>query len=117
MVDFIVECSYREHTVKKEEVEWKLYINGAANRGVTSAEIVLKGLNRVFIEYVLRLAFKVTNNIVEYRALSKGLDLAREMKPKKLNVNSDSQLVTSQDSGQFETKEEKMVKYQKKVQE
>lgn len=38
------------------------------------------------IEYALGLALKVTNNMTEYKALSKGLDLVREMKSKKLSV-------------------------------
>lgn len=52
-----------------------------------------KGLDRVIIKYALRLTFKVTNNTVEYEALMKGLDLAKEMKPKRLNMCSDLQLV------------------------
>lgn len=40
----------------------------------------------------MKLAFKVTNNMEKYETLSKGLDIAKEIKPKKLNVYSDSQL-------------------------
>lgn len=58
----------------------------------------------------------MTNNMAEYEALSKDLDLAKVMKPRKLSIHIDSQLLISQVSSQFEVKEEKMAEYQKRVQ-
>lgn len=52
--------------------------------------------DQILIEYALRLAFKVINNIAKYKVLSKSLDLVREMKPKKLNMYSNSQLLVRQ---------------------
>lgn len=96
MADFITKCSYEEQAVEEGKIEWKLYIDGTTSKGT---KIVLKRPYGVVIEYVLRLAFKVTNNMVEYRTLSNGLDLAREMKPKKLSVYSNSQMVIGQVNG------------------
>lgn len=50
--------------------------------------MVLKGPDGITIEYVLKLAFKATNNMAEYKALLKGLDLAWEIKSNKLQVYS-----------------------------
>lgn len=77
---------------------------------IGGTKIVLKGPYGFTIEFALRLAFKITNNITKYEALSKGLDLAKEMKHRKLNVPNDSQLVIGQINSQFEIKEEKMAK-------
>lgn len=44
-------------------------------KNARSAWIVLKSLDRVTIEYALRLEFKATNDIAKYEALPKGLYL------------------------------------------
>lgn len=49
--------------------------------------------------------------MAKYEALSKGLDLAREINAMKLCVHNDSLLVIGQVRGQFKAKEEKMAKY------
>lgn len=67
-----------------------MYIDRASCKGVKGAGVVLKGPDGLVIEYTLRLVCKATNNITDYGALSKGLDLVRKIKPKKLNVYSDS---------------------------
>lgn len=113
--DFITECSYKIQVVEGEEAEWKLYIDGASSKGVGGARVVLKGPNRVVIKYALRSVFKVTNNMAQYEALSKGLDLVKEIKPRKFCIYNDSQLIVSQVNGQFETKKEKMAKYQRRI--
>lgn len=43
--------------------------------------------------------------------------MVKGMKPKKLNVYSDSQLIVGQVCGPFKVKEGKMAKYQKRIQE
>lgn len=73
--------------------------------------VVLKRPDDIVIEYALRLTFKVANNMVEYEVLSKGLDLVKEMKPKKLNIYSNSQLLVGFVGGQFKAKKENMAKY------
>lgn len=103
--------------MEDNETKWRLYIDRVSCKGTRGAGIVLKGPNTIIIKYTLRLVFKSTNNVAEYKTLIKGLDLAKEMKPRRLNIYGDSQLVIGQISGQFEAKEGKMAKYQRKVQE
>lgn len=59
--------------------------------------------------------FKVTNNMVKYEMMCKGLKLFREIKPRKLSVYHDFQLIIGQVNGQFKAKEEKRAKYQQRV--
>lgn len=76
--------------MKDNEVEWKLCVNRALCKSARGARVVLKGLDRVIIEYALRLAFKATNNMEKYEALVKVLDLAKGMKHRRLNMYSDT---------------------------
>lgn len=93
MANFINEwyCPDLSREAKKDE--WKLYINGADNKRFKGTRIALKGSNGVTVEYALKLSFKVINNVAEYGMLMERLDLAKEMKSKKLNVYNDSPLI------------------------
>lgn len=72
--------------MEDHKAEWRVHVDRALCNGANSVEIVLKGLDEVNIKFALMLAFKATNNMEKYEALIKGLDLAKEMKPRKLNV-------------------------------
>lgn len=91
-----------------------MHIDGASDRENRGVGIILKRSNGVTIKYSLKLEFKTTNNITEYEALVKRLELAKGMKPEKLRVYNNSLLVIGQVSGQFKSKKEKTAKYQKK---
>lgn len=56
------------------------------------------------ISYALRLAFKVTNNEAEYKAMIIGLKLAWEIGINDICVYSDSQLVINQVTREFQAK-------------
>lgn len=47
---------------------------------------------------------ETTNNQAEYQAVVKGLQLAKQFKPKEIEVRLDSELVASQLSGEFKLK-------------
>ena len=55
--------------------------------------------------------FQATNNEAEYEALIAGLQLARSMKVKPLQVLVDSLLITNHFNGSYIVKGEKLVKY------
>lgn len=65
--------------------------------------------------YTLRFDFKVSNNEARYEALIAGLDLARELVVEVIEVFSDPILIVNQVIGEFQVKEERMVKYLKKA--
>jgi ribonuclease HI len=63
----------------------------------------------------LRFNFKASNNQAEYEAFIADMKLASEMEAKHLQVKSDSQLVVSQVQGNFQAKDEQLIKYLTKV--
>ena len=59
----------------------------------------------------MKFNFKASNNQAEYEDLLAGMSLASEMEAKHLQVRSDSQLVVSQVQGDFQAKDEQLIKY------
>ena len=51
---------------------------------------------------------ETTNNVAEYRALLLGLDLARELGVRELEIVNDSQLVARQLTGEYRVKKEEL---------
>lgn len=67
-----------------------MYVDEASSKGFGGIGIVLKGSNGVSIEYALKLFFIAINNVIKYKVLVKGYDLAKKIEHKKLNVYNDS---------------------------
>ena len=63
------------------------------------------------IEQALTLSFKASNNGAEYEALIAGLNSAKILEAQRIVVFSDSQLVTSQLSGDYQAWDDKMAAY------
>ncbi|XP_070019486.1 uncharacterized protein [Nicotiana sylvestris] len=59
----------------------------------------------------------ITNNEVEYEAMSAGLELARELGIYQIIIKSDSQLMVNQMVGTYTTREARMQQYLEKVRE
>ncbi|KAI5335574.1 hypothetical protein L3X38_025707 [Prunus dulcis] len=69
------------------------------------------------LEQAITLGCPASNSEAEYEALLAGLCLAKELSIKKLAIYSDSQLITSQASGEYMAKHPRMILYLDKVQE
>lgn len=67
------------------------------------------------MEHSLVFKFRVSNNQAEYEALIAGLELARDMGSQKLTCRTDSQLVVGQMNGNFQVKEDNLLKYYHKA--
>lgn len=67
--------------------------------------------------YTICLTFLTSNNEAEYKALIVGLMVASDMQASRIKVSTDSQLIANQINGSFETREEGMARYLKKVKE
>ena len=65
-------------------------IDGSATKKVGGARIVLISLEREILKYAVRLQFSTTNNEAEYKALLRGLNLAKALKAKNLIVQANS---------------------------
>jgi len=103
----------------REEIPhaWLLSVDGSSNLNGNGAGIILEGPNDLLIEKSLRFEFKASNNQTEYEALITGMNLVREMGAENLRVRNDSQLITSQITREYQTKDNQLIKYLTKVQE
>ena len=66
-----------------------LYRDGLSNGKDNGASVILEGLNDATLEYSLEFDFKATNNQEKYEALVTGLQLAKEVGARILNIRSD----------------------------
>jgi ribonuclease HI len=114
LADFVLEMTSPPE--EEGKLPWTLSVDGASNIRGSGAGVVLEGPDGVLIEQSLRFAFKASNNQAEYEALIAGMKLAREMEVTDLRAKSDSQLVTNQVSGDYQTKDPQLIKYLEKVQ-
>ncbi|XP_020410598.1 uncharacterized protein LOC109946620 [Prunus persica] len=73
--------------------------------------LVLVSPDKVALEYALRFKFQASNNEAKYEALLAGLQLAKEMDAKQIQIFSDSQLVVHQVNQDFTAKDASMTAY------
>ncbi|XXG89797.1 hypothetical protein AAC387_Pa12g1716 [Persea americana] len=102
----------QEHSWKKFlDSAWKVFINESSISKRTGAGIVLQSPEGLIIEQALTLGFKASYNEAEYEALIDGLNSAKILEARHLVVFSDSLLVTSQLSGEYQARDDKMAAY------
>ncbi|CAA0841932.1 Unknown protein, partial [Striga hermonthica] len=89
LADFIQEGT-------KEEEDgggmWQLFADGSVSRSGAGLGIVLISPKRDYLEFAVKMGFRVSNNEAEYEAVTKGLQLALAGGARKIQVHSDSQL-------------------------
>ncbi|GAU41112.1 hypothetical protein TSUD_398080 [Trifolium subterraneum] len=90
---------------------WTIFVDGSSNSQGRGAGIILENGDGVLIEVSLGLSFPTTNNQAEYEAFLAGLRLAEDMGAEEIKIFTDSQLVASQVSGEYQTKEERLLEY------
>ncbi|XP_072086981.1 uncharacterized protein [Arachis hypogaea] len=96
---------------------WKLHVDGSSNVTSGGAGVILESQNGIVIEQSVRYEFPVSNNQDEYEALLEGLALAKEVGAKVLEVNTDSQVGSSQINGDYQTRDPLLQQYLAKVNE
>ncbi|XP_022018817.2 uncharacterized protein LOC110918844 [Helianthus annuus] len=111
------EALEKEEKEKEGEAVWKLLTDGASSEEGSGAGITLISPEGIELTYAIRLDFENTNNIAEYEALLAGIRLAKKMKAKHVEANTDSQLVVKQYQGECEAKDSTMAQYVAKVKE
>jgi len=114
--DFVVELSSADAHQEEANFRWVLSVDGSSNQQGCGAGVILEGPNGLLIEQALRFAFKASNNQAEYEALITGILLAKEMGAQSLLAKSDSLLVTSQVTGEYQAKDPQMAAYLEFVQ-
>ena len=100
----------------QEPLQWKVYVDGAANQKGFSVGLVLISLEKLILEKSLRLGFLATNNEAEYETLLEGMSMVHKMGGKSVTIFSDSRLVVGQVKNELEAKDERMRGYLTRVQ-
>ncbi|XP_015933177.1 uncharacterized protein LOC107459461 [Arachis duranensis] len=113
MADFLVEVT--GDPTEETSARWKLHVDGASNQTSGGAGIILESSAGVVYEQSIRFEFPVSNNQAEYEALIGGLALAMEVGATRLEICSDSQVVTSQVNGSYQARDSLLHKYLEKV--
>ncbi|XP_016195017.1 uncharacterized protein LOC107635985 [Arachis ipaensis] len=115
MADFLVEVT--GDPTETTSIRWMLHVDGATNQTFGGAGIILESPAGVIYEQSIKFEFPISNNQAEYEALLGGLTLAREVGATRLEVCSDSQVVTSQVNGTYQARDSLLQKYLEKVKE
>ncbi|XP_016185156.1 uncharacterized protein LOC107626768 [Arachis ipaensis] len=115
MADFLVEVT--GDSVETTSIRWRLHVDGASNQTFGGAGIILESPTGIIYEQSIKFEFPVSNNQEEYKALLGGLILAQEVGATRLEVCSDSQVITSQVNGTYQARDSLLQKYLKKVKE
>ncbi|XP_056685805.1 uncharacterized protein [Spinacia oleracea] len=113
LADFVVEASYQEDETKAES--WEVSVDGSAAQSGAGAGVVMTSPTGDKFEYAIRFTFAASNNEAEYEAAIAGVQLCLLADAKRIVMTTDSQLVANQFSGEYETKEPSMRRYQEKL--
>ncbi|XP_073137054.1 uncharacterized protein [Henckelia pumila] len=110
--DFLTEVA----VFVREEV-WRVFVDGASGAGGSGVGIILISPAQEKIEIAVKLDFQASNNEAEYKAVIAGMQRARDVGVSHIIIYSDSQLVVQQVNKTFCTREEKLIKYCKMIEE
>ena len=92
----------------QEPLQWKVYVDGAANQKGSGVGLVLISPEKLIIEKSLKLGFSAMNNEAEYEALLEGISMVQKMGGKSAIMFSDSRLVIGQVKSELEARDERM---------
>ena len=92
-----------------------MYVDGSSSKHRAGVGVVLEGLGSLCIEQLLHFGFKASNNQVEYEALIAGLLLAKDMRARKVECKTDSQLTVGHINGKYQMKDLLLLKYYPRV--
>jgi ribonuclease HI len=92
------------------EAEWLLMVDGAArgNPGEAGCGAVICDESGATVKQLSRYLGKATNNVAEYEALLMGLEALLALGGKNIRVQSDSELMVRQLTGQYRVRDPKL---------
>src|SRR3954471_21223507 len=93
-----------------------MQFDGSRQLQGSGAGVVLTSPKGEKFSYVLQLQFTCTNSAAEYEALLHGLRLAHEMSISWIQCYGDSDLISQQVSGKWDSKNPIMAAYRREVQ-
>jgi ribonuclease HI/NTP pyrophosphatase (non-canonical NTP hydrolase) len=101
-------------SIKSEKSDDKIYINtdggSRGNPGPAAIGIIIRNNKDIIIESYKEKIGITTNNVAEYKAISKALDLANKYKDGEIVLNSDSEVVVRQLTGKYKISMEHLKK-------
>jgi ribonuclease HI len=106
--DFLTEMTFPP---EESSEEWTVFVDGSSNSKGSGAGIIVEDNKCIIVKISLALSFPVTNNTAEYEAFLAGLRTAKDMGARRVKIFTDSQLVASQVTGEFQVKEDHLQKY------
>ena len=89
--------------------------DGAYSKAGKGAGIMIISPSNKIYNFAFRLYFEASNNVAEYEALLLGLETAKDMVIKMLNINTDSNLVVLQLKNQYQCKSDRLRKYRNAI--
>jgi hypothetical protein len=100
LANFIVEfCN-----IPESEETWIAYVDGSSTQTSSGSGFFLISPDKDEVSVTTKLTFPTTNNEAEYEAALVGLDIAKELGARNLEIRSDSQVVVGHIQGRFEAK-------------
>ncbi|KAK9053624.1 hypothetical protein SSX86_024698 [Deinandra increscens subsp. villosa] len=109
--DILPEAEEEVRKLDELEEPWILYTDGASNVRGTGLGILLKSPQGDILPSSISCEFQATNNEAEYEALIAGLQIARGMGIRCIQVYVDSLLLANHFNGSYAAKGEKLSKY------
>ncbi|KAF8109077.1 hypothetical protein N665_0103s0032 [Sinapis alba] len=113
LVDFLIELSPELEQDLILLTNWILHVDGSSTTKGSGAGIQLQSPTGELIMQSFSFSFTASNNEAKYESLIAGLRLAKAIKAKRLSAYCDSQLVTSQFSGEYDARNKRMDAYLK----
>ncbi|XP_058764162.1 uncharacterized protein LOC131637579 [Vicia villosa] len=108
---FVAEMTSISNCPTPTENKWTIYVDGASSNSGSGAGIILENDEGLIIEVSLVLSFTTSNNQAEYEALLAGLRLAEDVGAREVMIYTDSQLVASQVSDDYQSKNDTLAEY------
>jgi len=102
-VDFLAEMTF---PTEENKEDWTVFVDGSPNSKGSGAGVIVEKNEGIVVEISLGLSFPVTNNTAEYEAFLVGLRIAKDLGARKIRIFTDSQLVASQVTGDYQVREE-----------
>jgi ribonuclease HI len=87
---------------------WAIYFDGSACEGGCGIGILLVSPQGVTYSFSIRLPAPCTNNLAEYEAVRKGVELLSEARAEAVEVFGDSKLVISQPTEEYRCESESL---------
>ena len=96
---------------EENKEQWTVFVDGSSNSKGSSAGIIVENNEGMVVQISLGLSFPVTNNTAEYDAFLAGLRIAKDLGACKIRIFTDSQLLASQVTGDYQVREEHLQQY------